>query len=105
LPAATLVATEKSGSAKGYELRATHDWRPAVRMTPWTEQTEGHMIVVEPNGNAQAWPVYDQADLFLPLGSLLEEPVAAIWKRYPYKANHYAKYLEQSIHTAERGGS
>ena len=32
------------------ELRAIHDWRPAVRMTPWTAETEGHMIVVEPNG-------------------------------------------------------
>ena len=50
------------------ELRATHDWRPAVRMTPWTAETEGHMIVVEPNGTAQAWPVYDQPDLFLRAG-------------------------------------
>ena len=32
------------------ELRALHDWRPAVRMTPWTAETEGHMIVVEPSG-------------------------------------------------------
>src|SRR3984885_771562 len=45
------------------ELRTTHDWRPALRLTPWTEATEGHMIVVEPNGDAQAWPVYDQPDL------------------------------------------
>jgi len=84
------------------ELRATHDWRPAVRMTPWTPATEGHMIVVEPNGNAQAWPVYDQPDLFLRLGNLLEEPIAAIWERYPYRANHYAKYLGASIYTAAR---
>ena len=81
------------------ELRAVHDWRPAVRMTPWTPETEGHMIVIEPNGNAQAWPVYDQPDLFLQLGNLLEEPVTAIWDRYPYKANHYAKYLgPQHLH-------
>jgi MoaA/NifB/PqqE/SkfB family radical SAM enzyme len=86
------------------ELRATHDWRPAVRMTPWTAETEGHMIVVEPNGNAQAWPVYDQPDLFLRLGNLLEEPVTAIWERYPYKASHYAKYLGRSIYTATRSG-
>jgi MoaA/NifB/PqqE/SkfB family radical SAM enzyme len=84
------------------ELRAVHDWRPAVRMTPWTAQTEGHMIVVEPDGNAQAWPVYDQPDLFLRLGSLLEEPVTAIWDRYPYKASHYAKYLGSSIYTGTR---
>ena len=84
------------------ELRAIHDWRPAVRMTPWTPETEGHMIVIEPNGNAQAWPVYDQPDLFLRLGNLLAEPVTAIWDRYPYKANHYAKYLGRSIYTATR---
>ena len=87
------------------ELRAIHDWRPAVRMTPWIPATEGHMIVIEPNGSAQAWPVYDRPDLFLPLGNLLEEPVTAIWDRYPYKANHYAKYLGASICTAARSGA
>jgi molybdenum cofactor biosynthesis enzyme MoaA len=83
-------------------LRAVYDWRPAVRMTPWTPETEGHMIVVEPSGDAQAWPVYDQPDLFLRLGNLLEEPVTQIWARYPYKRNHYAKYLGASIYTATR---
>jgi molybdenum cofactor biosynthesis enzyme MoaA len=84
------------------ELRGIHDWRPAVRMTPWTAETEGHMIVIEPNGSAQAWPVYDRPDLFLPLGNLLEEAITAIWDRYPYKAGHYAKYLGHSIYTAAR---
>jgi molybdenum cofactor biosynthesis enzyme MoaA len=87
------------------ELRAVHDWRPAVRMTPWTAATEGHMIVIEPDGTAQAWPVYSQPDLFLRLGSLLDEPVTAIWDRYPYKAAHYAKYLGHTIHTITRGGA
>jgi MoaA/NifB/PqqE/SkfB family radical SAM enzyme len=85
--------------ARLVELRTTHDWRPTVRMTPWTAETEGHMIVIEPNGDAQAWPVYDQPELFLPLGNLLNEPITAIWERYPCKANHYAKYLGHSIHT------
>ena len=84
------------------ELRTLHDWRPAVRLTPWTDETEGHMIVVEPDGHANAWPVYDQPDLFLRLGNLLHEPVTAIWQRYPYKASHYAKYLGRSIYTAQR---
>ena len=84
------------------ELRTLHDWRPAVRMTPWTAETEGHMIVVEPSGDAQAWPVYDQPDLFLSLGNLLQEPVTRIWDRYPYKRNHFAKYLGASIYTAAR---
>jgi MoaA/NifB/PqqE/SkfB family radical SAM enzyme len=106
LPEREFITVEEARDAfdRLAELRATHDWRPAVRMTPWTPQTEGHMIVVEPNGNAQAWPVYDQPDLFLKLGNLLEEPITAIWQRYPYKASHYAKYLGRSIYTATRSG-
>jgi len=84
------------------ELRAVHDWRPALRMTPWTPETEGHMIVVEPDGSAQAWPVYDEPDLFTYLGNLQHEPVSQIWERYPYKTNHFRKYLGASIHTAAR---
>jgi MoaA/NifB/PqqE/SkfB family radical SAM enzyme len=101
------ITVEEAHDAFGRltELRAVHDWRPAVRMTPWTAETEGHMIVVEPDGSAQAWPVYDRPDLFLPLGNLLEEPVTAIWDRYPYKANHYAKYLGASILTAARSAA
>jgi MoaA/NifB/PqqE/SkfB family radical SAM enzyme len=81
------------------ELRAIHDWRPALRMTTWTPDTEGHMIVVEPTGKANAWPVYGAPDLFEPLGNLLEEPVTEIWRRYRFKRNHYAKYLGRSIRT------
>jgi MoaA/NifB/PqqE/SkfB family radical SAM enzyme len=84
------------------ELRNIHSWSPAIRMTPWTEATEGHMIVIEPNGNTQAWPVYDQPDLFLRLGNILDEPIGELWQRYPYKANHYAKYLGASIFTRDR---
>jgi MoaA/NifB/PqqE/SkfB family radical SAM enzyme len=100
------ITVEEAHEAFGRltELRAIHDWRPALRLTPWTAATEGHMIVIEPNGNAQAWPAYDQPDLFLKLGNLLEEPITAIWDRYPYKANHYAKYLGASICTATRSG-
>lgn len=106
LPEREFITVEEARDAfdRLEELRATHDWRPAVRMTPWTPHTEGHMIVIEPNGNAQAWPVYDQPDLFVKLGNLLDEPITAIWQRYPYKASHYAKYLGHSIYTATRSG-
>jgi len=104
LPEREFISLEEARDAfdRLTELRTTHDWRPAVRMTPWTESTEGHMIVIEPNELAQAWPVYDQPNLFLKLGNLLQEPITAIWERYPYKANHVAKYLGKSIQTADR---
>jgi MoaA/NifB/PqqE/SkfB family radical SAM enzyme len=107
LPEREFISVDEASEAFSHltELRTIHDWRPAVRMTPWTAATEGHMIVIEPNGDAQAWPVYDQPDLFLNIGNLLQEPVTAIWDRYPYKANHYAKYLGASIYTASRSGT
>jgi MoaA/NifB/PqqE/SkfB family radical SAM enzyme len=86
------------------ELRATHEWTPALRLTTWTKDNEGHMIVIEPNGIARAWPVYDAPDLWEHLGNVREEPIAEIWKRYPYKANHYRKYLGRSIRATENTG-
>jgi MoaA/NifB/PqqE/SkfB family radical SAM enzyme len=86
-------------------LAATYAWRPALRLTAWTPQTEGHMICVEPTGKANAWPVYDAPDLFEPLGNVLDEPITQIWQRYRFKRNHVAKYLGASIHTTPRGAS
>lgn len=84
------------------ELRAVHGWRPALRMTAWTPDTEGHMIVIEPTGQAQAWPVYNAPDLWEPLGNVRLEPIEAIWERYRFKENHFRKYLGSSIQTAAR---
>ncbi|MCL9759275.1 radical SAM protein [Frankia sp. AiPa1] len=86
------------------ELRTAYGWRPAVRLTAWTPDTEGHMIVISPRGLASAWPVYDAPDLLEPLGSLLDEPIAEIWTRYRFKRNHYAKYLGRSIRAVSRAG-
>ncbi|MFJ2187843.1 radical SAM protein [Kitasatospora sp. NPDC087861] len=86
------------------ELRSTYQWSPALRLTTWTPENEGHMIVVEPTGKANAWPVYDSKDLFEPIGNVLEEPIQEIWKRYRFKENHYRKYLGASIRTIGHGG-
>jgi hypothetical protein len=91
--------------ARLLEARAVHDWRPALRMTAWTPQTEGHMILVEVTGRASAWPVYDAPDLLEPLGNLLEEPVTEIWNRYRFKVNHFAKYLGTSTRTVTHAGT
>ena len=85
--------------------RAVHNWRPALRMTCWTPETEGHMILVEVTGLASAWPVYDKPDLLEPLGNVLEEPMSELWKRYRFKRNHFAKYLGRSIRTVDAGAT
>ncbi|WP_018685368.1 radical SAM protein [Actinokineospora enzanensis] len=86
-------------------LAATFGWQPALRLTTWNESTEGHMICIEPTGQASAWPVYDAKNLFEPLGNVLEEPITEIWQRYRFKRNHVAKYLGTSILATQRGGS
>lgn len=83
-------------------MASTYAWRPALRLTAWTPETEGHMICIEPTGKANAWPVYEAPDLFEPLGNVLEEPITEIWRRYQFKRNHVAKYLGVSIHTTQR---
>jgi len=82
-------------------LRAVHDWRPALRMTAWTAQTEGHMILVEPTGHTSAWPVYDGPDLLLPLGNVRTEPIGEIWARYPYKVNQFTSDLATLANAAQ----
>jgi MoaA/NifB/PqqE/SkfB family radical SAM enzyme len=101
------ISLEESGQCfdRLTEARAVHDWRPALRMTCWTPETEGHMILVEVTGQASAWPVYDQPDLIEPLGNLLREPVSEIWARYRFKRNHFAKYLGASIRTVSHAGT
>jgi MoaA/NifB/PqqE/SkfB family radical SAM enzyme len=89
------------------ELRTTHDWSPALRMTTWTAETEGYSILVYPEGTAWAWPVYGgiadrgaqggPAEKVAYLGDLREEPIEAIWNRYAFKHNHVRKYLGRSI--------
>lgn len=63
------------------------------------------MIVVEPNGVTRAWPVYGAPDLWEPIGNVLTEPISAVWARYRFKENHYAKYLGRSIRTTTRTGA
>lgn len=86
------------------EARTVHEWRPALRMTTWTPDNEGHMILIEPTGRASAWPVYKAKDLLEPLGNVLAEPVTEIWKRYRFKRNHLTKYLGRSIRTVAHVG-
>jgi MoaA/NifB/PqqE/SkfB family radical SAM enzyme len=80
------------------ELKAIHDWSPAIRMTTWTPETEGYSILVYPDGQTWAWPVYTAEDKVGYLGNLHQEPISELWKRYPFKSNHFRKYLGKSIH-------
>lgn len=94
-------------------LSSEHGWTPGLRMTTWTPETEGYSILVYPDGLTYSWPVFggvaelgDQRgpeDKVAYLGDLKEEPITAIWRRYPFKLNHLRKYLGKSIATSDNG--
>jgi len=74
-----------------------YDWKTPIRMTTWVPQNEGYSILVYPNGDVFSWPVYKEKNKVGYLGNLKKMSIEDIWKKYPYKENHIAKYLGKSI--------
>lgn len=74
-----------------------YKWKPKITLTTWSPDVEGYSILIFPDANVFAWPVYDTEDKLMHLGNLLEENIRDIWKKYPYKENHFRKYLGESI--------
>jgi MoaA/NifB/PqqE/SkfB family radical SAM enzyme len=70
-------------------------WKSKIVLTRWGSDIEGYSLLVYPNGNVYAWPVYGREDKVLPLGNLIKETIGEIWSKYPYKSNHFAKYFGQ----------
>ncbi len=77
--------------------KETYGWTPKITFTTWDMGVEGYSLLVYPNGNIYAWPVYEQKDKVLLLGNIVNEDIKSIWARNPYKENHYNKYLGKSI--------
>lgn len=82
------------------KTKEIYGWTPTITLTTWGHDVEGYSLLVYPNGNTYAWPVYDQPDKVLLLGNLIDESIKSIWARNPYKQNHYNKYLGKSIFVA-----
>ena len=77
-----------------------YGWNPKITLTIWTPEVEGYSILIYPNGNTYAWPVYNQKDKAMLLGNILKDTIQDIWLNYPFKENHINKYLGKSIFMA-----
>jgi len=82
------------------KAKETYGWVPKITLTTWGSEVEGYSLLVYPDGNIYAWPVYDQPDKVLLLGNLIKDSIKDIWAKNPYKQNHYNKYLGKSIFVA-----
>jgi MoaA/NifB/PqqE/SkfB family radical SAM enzyme len=79
------------------KAKENYGWTPKITLTAQGPDVEGYALLVYPNGNTCAWPVYNQSDKVLLLGNLKEESIKDIWSKNPFKQNHYNKYLGRSI--------
>lgn len=73
-------------------LKEELGFRPRVKVGFWSSETEGYALIIYPDFNVYAWPVFNQPDAVLHIGSLEKESMSAIWEKYPYKYNHIKKY-------------
>jgi MoaA/NifB/PqqE/SkfB family radical SAM enzyme len=99
LPASEYLSLEESSVlfADVRKAKEAYGWTPKITLTTWGPDVEGYSLLMYPDGNTYAWPVYDQPDKILLLGNLKEDSIKDIWVKNPYKRNHYNKYLGKSI--------
>lgn len=73
-------------------------WTMKITLADWAKIGMGHALLVHPNGEVVASPVFSHENCVESLGNILIEELSAIWKRYSYKANHLQKYLGQTLY-------
>lgn len=79
------------------EAKKRLGWKTIFTLSTWDERTNGYSLLMYPNGETYAWPVFDKEDKVEYLGNLINENIREIWKRYKYKENHFGKYLGKNI--------
>ncbi len=99
LPESEFITTEDARIlfSEVKELKKRFGWNVKITLTTWNKDVEGYSLLVFPDGDTYAWPVYDKEDKVLLLGNLIDESISNIWARNPFKENHFKKYLGKSI--------
>lgn len=77
--------------------KETFGWNVRITLTDWENIKEGHALLVHPNGDVVASPVWSKEPCIDYIGNILEENIKVIWAKYPYKENHVKKYVERTL--------
>jgi len=72
-------------------------WNVRITVTDWEKIGEGHALLVHPNGDVVASPVWTKEKCIEYIGNILEKNIKEIWAVYPYKENHVKKYVEKTL--------
>lgn len=74
-------------------------WKIHISLTNWEQIGEGHAILIHPNGDLVASPVWTKEGCLDYIGNILNESIKNLWLNYPYKTNHVKKYIEKTLIT------
>lgn len=77
--------------------KSKRKWNVRITLTDWNVVSEGHAILVHPDGDIVASPVPSEVMCIKKFGNILDEHISSAWKRYPYIQNHARKYFEDSL--------
>lgn len=83
--------------ARLVEAKRARGWKCRISVTLWSRIGMGHALLVHPNGDVVASPVWSNQSGVEHLGNLLCDDLSSVWHRYPYKDNHIRKYTEDSM--------
>jgi MoaA/NifB/PqqE/SkfB family radical SAM enzyme len=72
-------------------------WNIRITITDWNRIKEGHALLVHPNGDVVASPVWSKESCIEGIGNVINEDIKKIWTKYPYKENHIKKYIEKTL--------
>jgi MoaA/NifB/PqqE/SkfB family radical SAM enzyme len=80
------------------QLKKELGWRPSIKLALWDQNTEGYALLVYPNQQVYAWPVYGAPDGVMHVGDLSKQDLEQIWQAYPFKRNHINKYVGRTTY-------
>ncbi len=72
-------------------------WNIRITLTDWNKIKEGHALLIHPNGDVVASPVWSKESCVDYIGNILNDSIEKIWIKYPYKENHVKKYIEKTL--------
>lgn len=79
------------------KMKKKFGWDVRITLTDWEKIKEGHALLVHPNGEVVASPVWSRSSCIEHIGNIIKEDIKEIWVKNPYKKNHVKKYIEKTL--------
>ncbi|MEW5897119.1 MAG: radical SAM protein [Nanoarchaeota archaeon] len=78
--------------------KETKSWSQRITLTDWRRIGEGHALLIHPDGNVVASPIFSGEEAVEYIGNLHKESLGQLWDKFQHKEEHFKKYLEKSLY-------